>query len=376
MVYDLARAQAELGHETTVFTTDYNGTIPAAAPPGTETTAQGVLIRYFRASGPRWFRSADLRRALVQAKPDYDILHSHNTFLALNRYAAEARSRWGRPLFYHVHGALDPLVVNRGGLKRLRKRVYISLIERRNLNRADGIFALTGSEVDQIRRYGVNAPIWVMPNGVWPEEMPAAADGERFRSRLGIAGDRPIILYLGRIVPKKGLHLLLHALAELQPEHPEVALVLAGDRQGDPNYVRRLERIISENNLGSAVFWADYLNEAEKRGAWAAATLFSHPSESEGMAMSVLEAMAAGLPVIVSRECYMTKAAAAGAVIEVENNVSLLCSAMASLLGDAELRRRVGDTARHFVEQYHSWPHIARQIVQVYDRALSLLARQ
>jgi glycosyltransferase involved in cell wall biosynthesis len=379
VVYELARAQVELGHDVAIYTTDVNGTIRSAVPAGTVIRSHGVLIQYFRASDSRWFRSTDLRRALVESRLEHDVIHSHNTFLALNRYAAEAHKWRRRPLFYHVHGALDPLVVNRGWWKRLRKLAYIQVVERHNLNGADGVFALTSSEVDQIRHYGVTAPISVVPNGIWLEEGRAPAGQEApesvrtglaFRARFGIQTDQQVILYLGRIVPKKGVHVLLRAFAELHKDHPSVVLMLVGARSSDSDYVRYLESIIAENHIQTAVRWTDFLNETDKVGAWAAATLFSHVSGSEGMAMSVLEAMAAGLPVIVSRECYMSRAAAAGALIEIQNNAVELRAAIESLLADATLCRRLGETARKYVQQHHAWSKIAQEIVEVYHQAL------
>jgi glycosyltransferase involved in cell wall biosynthesis len=384
VVYDLARAQVGLGHEVTIYTTNVNGAQPAAVPAGFETISHGVLIRYYKADERRWFRSTDLRKAVLASAPDHDVIHSHNTFLALNRYAAEAHGRWGTPLFYHVHGALDPLVVRRGWLKRLRKLAYIALVERANLSAADSIFALTSSEADQIRTYGVTAPISVAPNGIGPvvsglspAEEPSDPGGaaQAFRERFGIRADQPVILYLGRIVPKKSVHVLLQAFGELHREHPAAVLVLAGNRQAQPDYTRRLDRIIAEHGLQEAVRWTGFLNEAEKGGAWAAAALFSHVSESEGMAVSVLEAMAAGLPVIVSRECYMSEAAADGSLIEIEGDAGQLRSTMESLLADAPLRRRLGEGARDYVRQNHAWPRIAQRIVQVYGGALPSSAK-
>jgi glycosyltransferase involved in cell wall biosynthesis len=165
------------------------------------------------------------------------------------------------------------------------------------------------------------------------------------------------------------VHVLLRVFAGLHKEHSGLMLVLAGSRSSDADYVRHLENIIAENQIQTAVRWTDFLNETEKAGAWAAATLISHVSESEGMAMSVLEAMAAGLPVIVSRECYMSKAAAAGALIEIQNDAVELRAAIESLLVDATLRRRLGETAREYVRQHHAWSKIAQQIVEVYQQA-------
>jgi glycosyltransferase involved in cell wall biosynthesis len=370
VVFDLGRAQVQLGHAVSIYTTNYNSTVPANVPAGGAVEADGVDIRYFHVDEPRWFRSDSLRQALLREVRTYDILHGHNTFLALNRYAAEAHDRSGQPLFFHVHGALDPVVVNQGLVKSLRKHIYISTVERRVLDDADGIFALSENEELQIRHYGVHAPILIVPNGVWPDDPDESQGAQEFRARLGIRPEQQVILFLGRIVAKKGLHLLLQAFNNLRTRLPQVVLVLVGDRDQAPDYVRHLDAIVAEGAAEREVLWAGFLNESEKRHAWAAATVFCHPSESEGMAVSILEAMSAGVPTIVSRECNMEPAAQAGAVIEVERTVDSLGMGLARLLNDPGLCRQVGQAGRAYIQNHHAWPVLAGQIVQAYRDVL------
>jgi glycosyltransferase involved in cell wall biosynthesis len=372
IVYDLARAQAGLGHRVSIFTTDRNSTVPVDVPVGAVVSSDGVEIHYFRANNARWFCSRGLREALLHVAPAHDVLHSHNTFLALNLYAAQAHERTGRPLFFHVQGALSPVLVNRGFAKSVRKHLYIRMIERRILNRANAIFALSEVEAAQIRRYGVTAPVVIVPNGLWPTETIDNASGAVFRSQLGIQSGQEVILYLGRIMSQKGLHLLVQAFAKLRMQFPNVTLVLAGSRDQAPEYVHCLETMAMENGIQQAVSWAGFLNEGEKNRAWSAATIFCYPSESEGMAMSVLEAMDAGIPTIVSRECNMPQAARDGALIETERSVEAIHAAMGLLLADPALRYQVGQAGRAYVKAHHAWPALAERIPQVYRGALDV----
>lgn len=370
VVYDLARAQVRLGHQVTVYTTNYNSSIPADVPIGQFIESEGVRIHYFRVDNVRWFRSKSLRTTLLSTAPGYDVIHSHNTFLALNRYAAEAHQQSGKPLFYHVHGALDPIVVKKGFSKSLRKRLYILLIESRNLRNANGLFAFSPNEVEQIRTYGIRVPTFVVPNGVWATNSRIELGGERFRERLNLKADQEIILFMGRIVPKKGVHVLVRAFAEIHKQFPQTVLVIAGDRKIAPNYVRYLDKLIVDAGITESVCWTGFLNESEKHMALAAATVFSHVSQSEGMAMSILEAMATGLPTIVSKECYMSRAANAQALVEVEYNVENLCVALTNLLSNLEQRYRIGQIARDYVCKHHTWQQIAQEVVQAYESAL------
>jgi glycosyltransferase involved in cell wall biosynthesis len=374
VAYELSRAQAQLGHKVTVFSTNYNSSLAVDVPFNQAVIADGVEIRYFPVQQPRWFSSPRLRQELLATSIHYDILHSHNTFLALNKYAAEAQSLSGRPLFYHVHGALDPIVVRKGLAKRLRKMLYIRLVERQNLSQATGLFALSSREAEQIRSYGINSPIHVVPNGICVNrdhpDRPSQEGACNFRTKFRLGASQDIILFLGRVVPKKGLHLLIPAFAHIRQSSPNVVLVIAGDRAQDPAYVRKLDKLINETGIAESVIWTGFLNEIDKRQALAAATIFSHVSESEGMAIAVLEAMASGLPVIVSRECYMKDAVHSGAVIESEFQVDSLAAKLELLLINVEHRKETGRNAFQYIRRYHSWANLAQQIVEVYESAL------
>lgn len=367
--FELASAQARLGCEVEVFTTTANSSEDTAYRDGDRRNVEGVSIRYFSVSNRRYFASPTLRRALLDAAGEADVLHSHNTFLALNRYVVEGSRHHATPAFFHVHGALDPLVVNRGVIKRARKHLYIRLIERSNLNSAAGIFALSEQEREQVRRWGVDVPTHVVPNGVRPVRH-NPAEGSLFRDAWRLPHHSPVVGYLGRIVPKKGLHLLIPAVARVAKQQ-DLRLVIAGDRRQDPEYVRTLDKLISEHDLVSRVVWTGFLDERSKVGLLSAADIFSHVTESEGMALAVLEAMAAGVPTIVSDTCYMYEAAQTGAVVEVSYDVGCIADALLRLLEDRVQRSVVGRRGADYTAEVHSWDKIAARALQYYSMTVA-----
>lgn len=369
VVFSLANHQALQGHQVMVYATNYNSQNKIAVPLGQPIDAGSFQITYFEALESRWFRSPAMEAAMRKNALNFDVFHSHNTFLALNRYAATVAKEASIGLFYHVHGALDPVVVRKGAWKRLRKRLYIPLIERRNYQAADGLFALSAAEAVQIKGYRIYTPIHIVPNGVdliYPQEN----SGKAFLETWQIDQEKTVILFIGRIVPKKGLHILLKALATIRCQHSEVVLVIAGNRSQEITYTEHLDKLVQENNLENMVRWTGFLSETQKEGAYATADIFSHVTESEGMAMSILEAMGAGLPVIVSKECYMGKAVQAEAVVETEFDTNSLTDALNRLLGDAIKRQQIGQAARDYVAQHHSWSQISKKVVTTYQQVL------
>jgi glycosyltransferase involved in cell wall biosynthesis len=371
IVYELSQAQAALGHHVTIFTTNYNYPEKVDVPLQQPVVSDGVTLWYFPAHHPRWMRSPALRAALLSPEVAFDVVHSHNTWLALNKYAAEAAQRHRARLFYHTHGALDPVVVNRGWRMQMRKRLYLALLEKKNYARADVLFANTGQEEEQIRYFGIQTPVRVVPNGIsfCPPENIEAVTAE-FCRRHSIAEHQPVILFIGRIVPKKGVHLLIEALAAVRRHYPEAVLVVVGDRRQDSSYTAHLDELAVSHGVAEAIRWPGFLNDQEKLGAYAAATLFAHPSESEGMSMSILEAMAAGLPVVVSKQAYMGKAAQAEALVECDRTVAAVQSSIEWLLADGARRAMLGRNARAYVQQHHSWRHAAELTIDSYLGAI------
>jgi glycosyltransferase involved in cell wall biosynthesis len=194
---------------------------------------------------------------------------------------------------------------------------------------------------------------------------------KEFLSKHSKLLSKNIILYLGRINEKKGVDLLLRAFAKILPEHPNTLLVIAGNREAYPDYVSKLDDLIVYMDLSERVYWTGFLEENDKRCLFALAYLFSHVTRSEGMAVAVLEAMAAGLPVIVSPGCYMDQAVARGAVVLSEYEENSLAVNLDKLLTNHAYSEQLGKSARQFTNQYHDWRKNAVQIVNAYEDSVN-----
>lgn len=369
VAYELASAAARAGHEVTVLASNYNSSVATDISDGDRmTTKDGVEIRYHDIQDRRTFRSPSLRKSLASLSPQADVIHAHNTFLALNRYSDDEARRSRVPVFYHPHGALDPIVVNNGTFRSLKKRAYIHAFEAPLLNRADGVVALTAMERDQIQAWGIATPIHVIPNGV-RVNLGTDADGQQARDRFGIPKGAPVILFLGRLVRKKGVHVLAEAFARMQNRGAH--LVIAGDPSQDVAYTREVTRILVEGETSDRAHWIGFVGEAEKPSVMAMASVYSHVSESEGMAMAVLEAMSSGIPTLVSQECYMENAVQAGAVVEVAYDARVLALKLDALLDDQEDLARVGDAGRVYAQAHHDWDEIGGKMIEAYKASIA-----
>ncbi|HEY9814196.1 MAG TPA: glycosyltransferase, partial [Candidatus Obscuribacterales bacterium] len=179
---------------------------------------------------------------------------------------------------------------------------------------------------------------------------------------------RTRILYLGRIDPKKGLDQLITAFAALYRDRPQTHLILAGpDALGYRDALQRQARTLG---CGTAITFTGMLAGDRKWSALRAADLFVYPSYSEGFSLAILEAMAAGLPCVITTGCNFPEAAIAQAVVTVEPEQPALTSALHHLLNDRAAAQALGDRAREFVQTHYTWQHRAQQLAQVYQSLL------
>lgn len=354
MVFELASAQRRLGADVEIWT-------PDALRAGSTEIFDELPIRYFQ---PDPFfglaRSFRLERELATL-PRTAVLHAHNTFNPLDQQVGRAASALGLKAFYHPHGALDPTLFAGWSLKALKKRLYIRAFSRPNLNRAAGVFALTSLEQVQLRSVGITSPLHVVPNGIRPVVTASREAGLALRARQGLGPTDRVVLFVGRITPKKRIEDIIRALAR-----SDAHLFIVGNPEAEPGYAGLLRAEACSAACANRVHWLGFMDEAAKAEAYAAADLFVHASESEGMALAILEAMSAGLPVVATRGCYMAEAATAGALMECAPGSEALALALAPFLAEPARAQAQGEAGRAYVGRVHDWEAIARATLRLY----------
>lgn len=365
-VYELAVAQAEVGCRVQIWTTNINGSKKFEQLTDTvKQVNENLLIKYFEGKRGLSFTSSQMLKALLETS-EFDVVHSHNTFLPFNRYAYLYKKKHGKKLFYHPHGALDPIVVNKGFLKSIKKNFYINFFEKKHLNAANAIFGLTQSEVEQVSTLTNNKKIFLLPNGIslnnagYQPEKPAAS------VLSTVEKDTVYLGFIGRINAKKNIHLIISALALLLPEF-KIKLLIGGEPNQFPAYKQELDQLIQKHNLEDKVSWLGFVNESVKSNIYKIIDIFVHPSESEGMAMAILEAMAAGVPTIVSDKCYMELAVKENALMECKTDAQSIADTIKEALRAKSSLHEIGANGKQYVQKHHDWHQIARNSIQVYN---------
>lgn len=358
-VAGLASAQAKLGAKVTVASS-----IPESSSPGDVVSCgPDVALRIFPQGRFSRFWTGFSRpyaRFLASQADQYDVIHAHELWHYPLYVASRESRRRGIPLVVTPHGCLAPLALSND---RLLKRIYSPLVQRRILNKASLVHVLTGPEEQDARSSGVSSPTTVIPAGV--EIGPSPYGSAASKARASSEGKKPFeILFLGRIIPNKGAGLLVDAVASLRDGGHNVRLTMAGPCS--PDYRSHLEDRIESLGLGEAISFPGFVTGSGKDEVFARADLFVLPSYSEGFSIAVLEAMAQGLPALLSPRCNFPEAAQAGAALEVEPAVDPLADALESLLENPEEARQMGLRGRALVKEQYSWETIAAQFLEAY----------
>ena len=235
--FEMARAMANQGHEVSIYTTNQDGPAELKVPIESPVYKGGVEIRYFPIQRPRfWGFSIPLAMALRKAIGQFDIVHIHSLYLFHGMIAAHYCRKYSVPYLIQPHGSLDPFLYKR---HRLRKSVMELLFEHRNIKYATAIHFTTEEEKKLAEPYIFKTPGIVVPLGLNLSEYESLLQEGTFRSRYPKTSGKKIILFFGRLNFKKGLDILVRALAQVARIRDDVHLVLAGpDNEGYSEKVR------------------------------------------------------------------------------------------------------------------------------------------
>ncbi len=375
-VRELSRELAERGHHVDVFTRRA-GDVPAAEPALVDGSPHARLVHID--AGPAEYVEKSLlpeyvdqfeQGVLAFAEREgitYDIVHSHYWLSGL--VGERLKARWGVPHMTMFHTLAE--VKSRSRISEWEPDIRIES-EHAIVRQADRIIAAGKDERELlIRLYDADAErISVVPCGVnldlfQPVEQAAA------RRELSIGEHERILLFVGRVEPLKGIDILLGAASELAVEHDCIVLVIGGDNtamQGEMSYLRTLAKRLG---IADRVRFLGAVDHEKLPLYYSAADVCVVPSFYESFGLVALEAMACGTPVVASRVGGL-----AGTVRDGETGYLIpwrcpepFAERIELLLGNEELRRAFGRTAREVVERYR-WANVADEVIELYRQLI------
>ncbi|RMF07951.1 MAG: glycosyltransferase [Alphaproteobacteria bacterium] len=295
--------------------------------------------------------SPAMKTALRQLAHESDVIHTNSLWMMPNIYPAAAVRRTECKLVISPRGTLSPWALSQS---RWVKRLVGLWGQWAALRAADCIHVTSEEEMEQARGYGLRNPIAVVPNGIdCPDVIPPS-------NRTGLRR----LLFLGRIHPTKSLDLLVSAWSQIEREFLDWELVIAGPLDSD--YSRFVRRMVATEKTGRIRFIGEVKGQ-QKSQCFADSDVFVLPSKSENFGMAVAEALAHGVPAIVSQGAPWSglDSHACGWWFRLD------CSELVATLRDALSHSReelavMGQRGRDWMEREYSWAVIARRMQNVY----------
>ena len=341
-----------------------------------------IPIRFFPRFSPninpvREFAfSRSLTTWLWQHIAEYDLVYVHAIFSYASTIAmAIARIR-KVPYIPTPHGMLCTWSLQQS---KFRKQIYLNMFERSNLLHSQSLHFTTQQEQEEFNQLGLNIPSFILPHGVQiPTLIPDAQS--QLRQTLQLPDRCPIILFMSRIHPKKGLEYLISALGQLKESHQEYNFALAIAGSGDPDYVDQIKELLKKHDLSDRTHMIGFVKGETKNLYLQGADLFALTSHSENFGIAAIESLAAGTPVLITDGVaiapmvqeqeigYVTKLDVEAIALTIQGFFEQIQSANQHSSNQNSANQnsaaQKGDRAHRYVAEHYSWAKIAESLAK------------
>jgi glycosyltransferase involved in cell wall biosynthesis len=365
--YEVCKQLVRLGVEVHVWTTDVDDATHRLSEP--TAVVDGITIHRF-ANLSNWLayhRQLYLPRHLWgharQQVGAFDLVHLHSHRHLLQVLVAAPARRAGVPYVFTGNGTV-PVIERYAPVKRLAD----ALGARSFLQRAAACIAVANAERHHYLAAGVDPDrIAVIPNGIRVNDYVELPGRGAFRKQHQL-GDAPLVVFVGKITPRKGVDVLLRALAQLPRD---VQMAVAGNFMMPAQPIYRLARDLG---VRDRVHCVGLLSGSDKLAAYVDADVVAYPAVDEIFGLVPFESLMCGTPAVVCDDsgCGEWLAAARGGLLVRYGDADALASALRRLLNDPGLRRECVTNGRLYVEQNLGWERIAAQTLALYRRVLGV----
>ena len=359
VVYQMASCLGKSGLEVDIVTTTAHGEFELDISTVNPSLFNNARCFYFSRQGPKsLIFSWRLCRWLYQHIKLYDVIHIHGLFSYTTLVACAAARHFAKPYVITAHGMIDPWCLAH---KFWKKKPYYFLFERFNLKRASAVHVTSSFEALGVTKLGLVSNSVIIPLSV---RLPK-------RFKVDFPEKRELsLLFLSRLDPIKGLPVLFQALVLVRKSRTiKVTLRIAG--QGSDEYLLLLQTMAKEMEISEDVVFCGFQDGESKTRLFDQADIFVLPSHHENFSLATAEAMAAGLPVIVTDHVGISQeiADAAAGIVVPANSSSALADAIEKL-ADADFRRTAGENARRLVKEKFSEEKFGAALLNLYEGVL------
>ena len=370
-VIEMVSALRSQGVDAEIVTTNDNGKdlldVPLYELTDQLAEYKNIPIRFFPRFSPninivREFAfSRSLTAWLWQHIAEYDLVHVHAIF----SYASTISMAIARiQKVPYINRPLGQLCTWSLQQSKLRKQIYLNVIERSNLLHCQSLHFTAQQEQEEFNLLGLNIPNFILPHGVQvPTLIPDAQS--KLRAILQLPDHRPILLFMSRIHPKKGLEYLISALGKLQEYH--FALIIAGS--GESDYVNQIQDLLVTQGISDRTHLVGFVKGETKNIYLQGADLFALTSHSENFGVAAIESLAAGTPVLITDGVAiapMVQEQNIGYVTKLEINA--IVATIQEFFDHPQIAKQKGDRAQQYIAEHYAWDKIAHNLTSIYTK--------
>lgn len=366
--YDQSRYLIKQGHKVTVFTTDRGKERVDVPTKNGPIIVDGITTYYF--SNLSNFLSMKFKIITPLFAPfiirgiikDFDVIHLHEHRNLLAFVCAFYAKKNNIPYIVQPHGSLP---LNNGS-----KKFFDLIYGKKMLVNSNCILALTESEKQKCIEYGLKEEnISILPNGIDFSIYQNNCNrlDNSIRKKFGINSNKKIILYIGRLNRIKGIDLLLQSFAQISLEFEDIILMIVGP---DDGFLTDIQKMIHELGITKDVIITGALYDDEKVNAYYESYLYVLPSRYETFPITILEANACGIPVIVTDRCDIASVIDGNTGIVIKFSQEDLNNALRKLLLDKNFYQKMKNNARSFVVSNYALEPTIEKLISLYQMVI------
>ncbi|MFM7365657.1 MAG: glycosyltransferase [Cuspidothrix sp.] len=376
VVLEMVKVLRKTGIDAEIATTNDHGTELLNVPLRKRIDYQQVPIWFFSRFSPslhslrEFALSIDFTIWLWENINNYDLLNIHAIFSYTSTIAMIIARLQKVPYINQPHGLLCKWSLQQSAIK---KQIYLNIIEKANLNCSQGIHFSSTLERQECAPLNLASANFIIPHGLMITGTISHAD-QRLRQHFNLPLDQPIILFLSRLHRKKGLDYLIPALGKLYDY--DFTFIIAGS--GDPDYETEVKTLVKTHGIEQKTHFTGFVKGEIKDLLIQGASIFALTSYSENFGISVLEALAAGVPVIVTPSVALSDIIQENQIGYVtELDVDAISTTIQQFLDNHKLAKKMGDSqvvlrsrVRQFILDNYTWDKAGSKMISVYENII------
>lgn len=360
-VLNLAKHTQNKGHQVVVVYVSGRGTDPKNLP---VYDFEIKAFPYFMSR--KWAYSPSLNTYLKKNISSFDIVHLHGIWLFPNLSVGINGKRSGVPYIVRPAGSLDPVPLKMKGNK---KKLYLQLIERKIIDGAAAIHVVSDREAKNVKELNFTTPIIHIPNGIEPDKFNSDREKSLLRQEFKFPKDKVLVLTLGRISPIKNLEFLGRVLKECLSVNDQLRYVMAGPDHTP--YAKSLKKYYEDLGIMDKCYFVGEVKGRQKTELLNACDIFCMPSLSENFGIAALEALAAGLPLIISENTPWQQINEYGAGYCLPLSEEVFSTKLIQLCEDQQLRTIQSEQALTIASNF-AWSNISKKMIESYQEITNL----